>query len=165
MTAAFYVSDSLLHMCSNSSFCHNVLILLSLSGVTNLLLAGVCAACMLAYRCLQMKWWAWRVLSNKVIWALGHCWVDIPHIYTHEWDCLFFFQSCLLSTVTVTPSDSDYVNRSASLELNILHITSTIASTILCIRTTGCMRSRQSPYEMLETVATRVVTGIRHWIV
>ena len=27
--------------------------------MTNLsLLAGVCAACMLAYRCLQMKWWA-----------------------------------------------------------------------------------------------------------
>ena len=36
-----------------------MLILLALSGVTNLsLLAGVCAACMLAYRCLQMKWWA-----------------------------------------------------------------------------------------------------------
>ena len=29
------------------------------SGVTNLsLLVGVCAACILAYRCLQMKWWA-----------------------------------------------------------------------------------------------------------
>jgi len=35
--------------------------LLYLSGMTNLslsLLAGVCAACMLAYKCLQMKWWA-----------------------------------------------------------------------------------------------------------
>jgi len=43
----------------NSSPCHNVFILLSISGVTNLsLLAGVCAACMLAYRCLQMKRWA-----------------------------------------------------------------------------------------------------------
>jgi len=32
---------------------------LSLSGVTNLrLLVGVCAACMLEYKCLQMKWWA-----------------------------------------------------------------------------------------------------------
>ena len=61
MSAAFSVSDSLLHICKNSSSCHNVLILLSLSGVTNLsLLAGVTAACMLAYRChgLQMKWWA-----------------------------------------------------------------------------------------------------------
>jgi len=59
MSAAFSVGDSLLHICSNYSSCHNVLILLSLSGVTNLsLLAGVCAACMLAYRCLQMKWWA-----------------------------------------------------------------------------------------------------------
>ena len=47
------------HTCSNSSSCHNVFILLSLSGVTNLsLLAGVCRACILAYRCLQMKWWA-----------------------------------------------------------------------------------------------------------
>jgi len=52
-------SDSLLHICSNSSSCHNVLILLSLSGVTNLsLLVGVCAVCMLTYKCLQMKWWA-----------------------------------------------------------------------------------------------------------
>jgi len=39
--------------------CHNVFILLSLSGVTNLsLLVGVCEACMLACRCLQMTWWA-----------------------------------------------------------------------------------------------------------
>ena len=59
MSAAFSISDSLLHICLNTSSCHNVFILLSLSGVTNLrLLAGVCAACMLAYRCLQMKWWA-----------------------------------------------------------------------------------------------------------
>ena len=59
MSAAFSVSDSLLHICLNSSSCHNVLILLSLSGVTNLsLFVGVCAACMLAYKCLQMTWWA-----------------------------------------------------------------------------------------------------------
>ena len=59
MSAAFSISDSLLHIFSNSSSCLNVFILLSLSGVTNLsLLAGVRAACMLAYRCLQMKWWA-----------------------------------------------------------------------------------------------------------
>jgi len=59
MSAAFSVSDSLLHICLNSFSCHNVLILLYLSGVTNLsLLVGVCAACMLAYRCLQTKWWA-----------------------------------------------------------------------------------------------------------
>jgi len=58
MSAALSVSDSLLHICSNTFSCHNVLILLSLSGVTNLsLLVGVCAACMLAYKCLQMKWW------------------------------------------------------------------------------------------------------------
>ena len=57
----------------------------------------------------------WRVLSNKVIWVLGHCWVDTPLIHTSEEDTLFF-QSCLLSSVTVTPSDSDYVNKSASLK-------------------------------------------------
>ena len=57
MSAAFSISNSLLHICLNSSSCHNVLILLSLSGVTNLsLLVGVGAACMLAYRCLQIKW-------------------------------------------------------------------------------------------------------------
>ena len=34
-------------------------ITLFINGVTTLsLLVGVCAACMLAYRCLQMKWWA-----------------------------------------------------------------------------------------------------------
>jgi len=66
----------------------------------------------------------WRVLSNKVIWVLGHCWVNTPHIHTSEWDSLLITylwvrlsESCLLSTVTVTPSDSDYVNRSACLQL------------------------------------------------
>jgi len=56
-----------------------------------------------------------RVLSNKVIWVLGHFWVYIPHIQTSEWDSLFF-PSCMLSTVTVTPSDSDFVSRSACLQ-------------------------------------------------
>ena len=59
MSAAFSVRNSLLHIFLYSYSCHNVLILLSLSGVTNLsLVVDVCAACMLAYRCLQMKWWA-----------------------------------------------------------------------------------------------------------
>ena len=49
MSATFSVSNSLLHIYLKS---HNVLILLSLSGVTNLsLFIGVCAACMLAYKC------------------------------------------------------------------------------------------------------------------
>jgi len=51
--------ENLLHIYLNSSSCHNVFILHSLSDLTNLsLLASVCAACMLAYRCLQMKWCA-----------------------------------------------------------------------------------------------------------
>jgi len=91
----------------------------------------------------------WRVLSNEVIWVLGHCWVDIPHIYTSEWDSLFS-QSFLPSTVTVTPSDLDYVNRSASLQQFWLMHTSTVASTIFRIRTTGYMHTRQSPYEIVE---------------
>jgi len=41
----------------------------------------------------------WCVLSNKVIWVLGHCWVDIPQIHNSEWESLFM-QSCLLSTVS-----------------------------------------------------------------
>jgi len=90
----------------------------------------------------------WRVLSNKVIWVLGHCWVDIPHVHTSEWDFLIF-ESRLLATVTVMPSDSDYVNRSASLQRFRLIHTSTIASTVFRIRTTGCMRTRQSPYAIV----------------
>jgi len=43
----------------NSSRWHSVLMLLSLSSATNLsLFFGFCTACMLAYRCLQMEWWA-----------------------------------------------------------------------------------------------------------
>ena len=52
IAAAFSVSNFLLHICLKFSSCHNVLIILSLSGVTNLsLFIGVCAACMLAYKC------------------------------------------------------------------------------------------------------------------
>ena len=67
------VSESLLHICLNSSSCHNVLILLSLSAVTNLsLLVGVCAACMLAYKCLQMiGGQPWRLLPFH---RRKHCW-------------------------------------------------------------------------------------------
>ena len=64
MSVAFCVSNFLLHICSNSSFCHNVPILLSLSGS---LLAGICAACMLAHKCLQMKWWA-AVTFVAILW-------------------------------------------------------------------------------------------------
>jgi len=54
----------------------------------------------------------------------------------------------MLSTVRVTPNDSDFVSRSACLQQFRLIHTSTIASTILRISTTGCMRARQSPYEI-----------------
>jgi len=33
----------------------------------------------------------WRVSSNKVFRVFGHCWVDIPHIHTSEWDSLFSY--------------------------------------------------------------------------
>jgi len=63
-----------------------MLILLSLSGVTTLsLLAGVCAACMLAYRCLQMKWWAAvtvvAIPSQKVL-------LMCPYVFSGEFPVL-----------------------------------------------------------------------------
>jgi len=72
--------------CVNSSSCHNMLILLSLSGVTTLsLLVSVCAACMRAYRCLQMKWWAAvtvvAIPSQK---ALLMC----PYVSSGNFQCL-----------------------------------------------------------------------------
>ena len=81
----------------------------------------------------------WGVLWNKVISVLGHCWLVILHIHTSDWDFLFF-QSCLLSTVTVTPSDSDYVNRSGLGQLNSRDSEPTIASTILCVGAIRCVK-------------------------
>jgi len=49
----------LLQIRRNSSRRHKVLMLLSLSSVTNLsLIWDFCVACMLSYRCIQMEWWA-----------------------------------------------------------------------------------------------------------
>ena len=57
ISATFSVSDSLLYTWSNSFSCHNVFILLSLSGVIALsLIVGVGAACVLACKFLQMRW-------------------------------------------------------------------------------------------------------------
>jgi len=56
--------------------------------------------------------YSYSFLVHKV---LSRCWVETPHSHTSERDSLFF-QSCLLSTVTVTPSHWDYVNRSDSLK-------------------------------------------------
>jgi len=55
----------------------------------------------------------WRVLSNKVIRVFGHCWVPT---HTHLWLRLPVFSKLFVFTVTVPPSDSDYVNRSAALQ-------------------------------------------------
>ena len=53
ISSAFTASSSLLQILWNSSRRHSVLMLLSLSSVTNLsMLFGFCAACMLSYRCL-----------------------------------------------------------------------------------------------------------------
>ena len=58
-SCAFSAFSSLLLILWNSSRRHSVLMLLSLSSVTNLsLFFGFCAAWMLSYRCLQMEWWA-----------------------------------------------------------------------------------------------------------
>jgi len=53
------LGSSLLQILRNSSFHHSVLMLLSLSSVTNFcLLFGFWEACRLSYRCLQMERWA-----------------------------------------------------------------------------------------------------------
>jgi len=43
-----------------------------------------------------------------------HCWVDTPHLHTIEGDSVL--SKLFLPAVMVTPSDSNYVNRSASLK-------------------------------------------------
>jgi len=109
----------------------------------------------------------WRVLSNKVIWVLGHCWFNTPHMHSSEWDFLFF-QSCLLSTVTVTPSDSDYVNRSTSVQrFRLIHMTPSRRSreTFLALVPQGACAPGSRRTKSLDTVATRVVTVISHCIV
>jgi len=59
ISCTFSARSSLLQILRNSSRRHSVLLLLSLSSLTNLsLLFGFCAVCMLSYRCLQMEWWA-----------------------------------------------------------------------------------------------------------
>jgi len=59
ISCVFSIRSSLLQILRNSFRLHSVLMLLSLSSVTNLsLLFGFCAACMLSYRCLPMEFWA-----------------------------------------------------------------------------------------------------------
>jgi hypothetical protein len=89
------------------------------------------------------------------------------HIHTSEWDSLFF-QSCLLFNVTVLPSDSDYINSSASTHrFRLIRPFPSRRSRVrffafvprgTCVPSSRCTKS-------LETVVTRVVTGISHCIV
>jgi len=61
ISCALSARSSLLQILRNSSQArrYSVLMLLSLSSVTNLnLLFRFSAACMLSYRCLKMEWWA-----------------------------------------------------------------------------------------------------------
>jgi len=59
ISCAFTARSSLLQILRNSSRRHNVLMLLSMSSVTNSsLLFGFYAACMLSYKCPKMEWWA-----------------------------------------------------------------------------------------------------------
>jgi len=88
----------------------------------------------------------WRVLSKTIIRLFSLCWFDTLHVHTSEWDSLFF-QNCLLSAGHGHGhawSDSDYLNRSASLQRFRLEFTRFRADDR--IRTTGCVRIRQSPY-------------------
>jgi len=109
----------------------------------------------------------WWVLSDKVIWVLGHCCVHTRRIHTSEWDSLFF-QSCLLSIVMVTPCDSDYVNRSASMQwiqCDFIRLSRRSPVRFFTCVLRGTRAPGSSRTKSLETVATRVVTGISHRIV
>jgi len=88
----------------------------------------------------------WRALSNEVTWVLGHCRVDTPHIHTFEGD------SVLSKFVVCSPP-----SRSSRIMTRIIQtwkrfvytvsvkICTELTSTILCIHTSGCMCTRQSP--------------------
>jgi len=93
----------------------------------------------------------WRFLSNKVICVLGHCWDDIPHTHTSERDSLLFKGICS------PPSRSRRVTWIMPIEVllvngfyqNSHNSEPTIASTDLRICATGCMHTRQLPYEIV----------------
>jgi len=82
-----------------------------------------------------------------------------PHIYIPLREALFY-PSCLLSTVTVTPSDSNYVNRSASLKR--VRSKSTEADEYDSLHS-ECMRTRQSPCKIVADGSDE--GGASHWIV
>ena len=87
---------------------------------------------------------------------LSECLVTVeltPDTYIPLKETLFF-QSCLLSTVTATPSDSNYVSRSASLE-RVRSKSQKLTSTTFSIRSACAPGSRRT--KSLQTVATRVV--------
>jgi len=90
------------------------------------------------------------VLSNKAIWVFNHWRVNTPHIHTSY---SLFFQSYLLSAVTVTPSDSDSVNRSTSIQrFRLIHTTPSRRSRVqfFAFCTMGCMCTWLSSYEIVE---------------
>ena len=80
----------------------------------------------------------------------SECWVTVestpgPHTYIPLRETLFY-PSCLLSTVTVTSSDSNYSNRSAPLKR--VRLKSTEADEYDSLHS-GCTRTRQSPYAIV----------------
>jgi len=110
--------------------------------------------------------------SNLSAWSL----LSWHPTHTHLWVRLLFFQSCLFCTVTVTPSDSDlftpsdsdFGDRSASLQrFQLSHMTPSRQSRVrfwtFVPRGACAPGSRRT--KSLETAATRVVTGISHLIV
>ena len=66
----------------------NFLLLNSLKKGGVLIHQNALASCLLVSS--QRRVPLWRVLSNKAIRVFGHCWGDIPHVHTSEWDCMFF---------------------------------------------------------------------------
>jgi len=101
-------------------------------GFTRFLLTGVVSALSRALTCPFKQ-------SNPSVWSL----LSWHPTHTHLWVRLFVFLKLFVSTVTVPPSDSDYVNRSASLQqFRLIH-------------------RRRAQWSR----SGGLVTSIRHWIV
>jgi len=104
----------------------------------------------------------WRVLSNKVIWVLGCCWIDTPHIKTFEGD------SVVSKFVVSSP-----LSRSRRPRLGLcqrkrfsrkrFRFKSTPKHTCTIWHSAECMRTWQSRYETVGDGSDE--SDSSHWIV
>jgi len=88
----------------------------------------------------------WRVLSNKVIWELGHCWVDTEHINTFEEDSVLSkFVVCFPPSRSRRPRLG--LCRRKRFSHKRFRLKSTPKRMCMILHSAECMRTRQSWYE------------------